>query len=99
MMPRKTVAAGSGFRATQPSQIFAEPRMDRAPRFAQLFRPDGYWDFCLIGAHPPSGHRPTYDEPCARFEAGSCYLPPGQYRFTITTATAVYCSVAGVPIS
>jgi hypothetical protein len=26
-------------------------------------------------------------------------LPPGQYRFTITTATAVYCSVAGVPIS
>ncbi|WP_316176261.1 hypothetical protein [Bradyrhizobium sp. SZCCHNRI1073] len=27
------------------------------------------------------------------------YLPPGQYRFTITTATAVYCSVAGVPIS
>jgi hypothetical protein len=25
------------------------------------------------------------------------YLPPGQYRFTITTATAVYCSVAGVP--
>lgn len=26
------------------------------------------------------------------------YLPPGQYRFTITTATAVYCSVAGVPI-
>jgi hypothetical protein len=50
MMPRKTVAAGSGFRATQPSQIFAEPRMDRAPRFAQLSRPDGYWDFCLIGA-------------------------------------------------
>lgn len=27
------------------------------------------------------------------------YLPPGQYRFTITTATAVYCSVAGVPVS
>lgn len=27
------------------------------------------------------------------------YLPPGLYRFTITTATAVYCSVAGVPIS
>lgn len=27
------------------------------------------------------------------------YLPPGQYRFTITTATAVYCSAAGVPIS
>jgi hypothetical protein len=27
------------------------------------------------------------------------YLPPGQYRFTITTATAVYCSVAGVPIA
>lgn len=26
------------------------------------------------------------------------YLPPGQYRFTITTATAVNCSVAGVPI-
>ena len=27
------------------------------------------------------------------------YLPPGQYRFAITTATAVYCSVAGVPIA
>lgn len=27
------------------------------------------------------------------------YLPPGQYRFAITTATAVYCNVAGVPIS
>jgi hypothetical protein len=27
------------------------------------------------------------------------YLPPGQYRFAIVTATAVYCSVAGVPIS
>jgi hypothetical protein len=27
------------------------------------------------------------------------YLPPGQYRFTITTATAVYASVIGVPIS
>jgi hypothetical protein len=27
------------------------------------------------------------------------YLPPGLYRFTVTTATAVYCSVAGVPIS
>lgn len=25
------------------------------------------------------------------------YLPPGQYRFTITTATAVYCSVARIP--
>lgn len=27
------------------------------------------------------------------------YLPPGTYRFTITTATAVFCSVTGVPIS
>jgi hypothetical protein len=27
------------------------------------------------------------------------YLPPGLYRFAITTATAVYCSVAGVPLS
>jgi hypothetical protein len=27
------------------------------------------------------------------------YLPPGQYRFTITTATGVNCSVTGVPIS
>jgi hypothetical protein len=27
------------------------------------------------------------------------YLPPGQYRFTIVTATAVFCSVAGVPES
>ena len=27
------------------------------------------------------------------------YLPPGQYRFTIATATAVYASVAGVPLS
>ncbi len=27
------------------------------------------------------------------------YLPPGQYRFSIATATAVYCSVAGVPTS
>ena len=27
------------------------------------------------------------------------YLPPGQYKFAVTTATAVYCSVAGVPIS
>jgi hypothetical protein len=29
----------------------------------------------------------------------SGYLPPGEYRFTITTATAVYCSVAAVPVS
>jgi hypothetical protein len=29
----------------------------------------------------------------------SGYLPPGQYRFTIVTATAVFASVAGVPIS
>ncbi len=27
------------------------------------------------------------------------YLPPGQYKFVITTATAVYCDVTGVPIS
>jgi hypothetical protein len=27
------------------------------------------------------------------------YLPPGQYRFLITTATGVYCSVTGVPVS
>jgi hypothetical protein len=27
------------------------------------------------------------------------YLSPGQYRFTITTAAAVFCSVAGMPIS
>ena len=27
------------------------------------------------------------------------YLSPGQYRFTIVTATAVFCSVAGVPVS
>lgn len=27
------------------------------------------------------------------------YLPQGEYRFAITTATAVFCSVAGVPIS
>jgi hypothetical protein len=27
------------------------------------------------------------------------YLTPGQYRFLITTATAVYCSVTGVPVS
>jgi hypothetical protein len=27
------------------------------------------------------------------------YAPPGKYRFTIATATAVYCSVAGIPTS
>lgn len=27
----------------------------------------------------------------------SGYLPPGQYRFTVATATAIYCSVAGIP--
>lgn len=27
------------------------------------------------------------------------YAPPGQYRFTITTVTAVFCNVSGVPIS
>jgi hypothetical protein len=27
------------------------------------------------------------------------YLPPGVYKFVVTTATAVYCSVAGVPLS
>lgn len=28
------------------------------------------------------------------------YLPPGQYQFTVTgVPTALYCSVAGVPIS
>lgn len=27
------------------------------------------------------------------------YLPPGQYRFTVVTSTAIYCSVAGVPLS
>jgi hypothetical protein len=29
----------------------------------------------------------------------SGFLNPGQYRFTIVTATAVSCSVAGMPIS
>jgi hypothetical protein len=27
------------------------------------------------------------------------YLPPGVYKFIVTTATAVFCSAAGVPIS
>jgi hypothetical protein len=27
------------------------------------------------------------------------YLPPGQYRFAVVSATAVYCSAAGIPIS
>jgi hypothetical protein len=27
------------------------------------------------------------------------YAPPGQYRFTLTAATGVSCSVSGVPIS
>lgn len=27
------------------------------------------------------------------------YLPPGQYRFNVTTATAVYCSVTAVPLT
>jgi len=27
------------------------------------------------------------------------YLPAGQYRFNIVTATAVYCSAAAVPLS
>jgi hypothetical protein len=27
------------------------------------------------------------------------YLPPGQFRFTIATATAVYCSAAAVPLN
>jgi drug/metabolite transporter superfamily protein YnfA len=27
------------------------------------------------------------------------YVSPGQYRFAITTATGVYCSASGVPIS
>lgn len=27
------------------------------------------------------------------------YAPPGQYRFTVTTSTAVYCAVNGMPIS
>jgi hypothetical protein len=27
------------------------------------------------------------------------YLPRGTYRFAVTTATAVFCTVAGVPIS
>ena len=31
--------------------------------------------------------------------AGPTYLPPGQYRIAIATTTAVYCSVAGVPLS
>jgi hypothetical protein len=30
--------------------------------------------------------------------SSTVYAPPGQYRFTIATATAVYCSVAGIPI-
>lgn len=27
------------------------------------------------------------------------YLPPGQYRFTLTSASGASCSVAGVPLS
>jgi hypothetical protein len=27
------------------------------------------------------------------------YLPPGQYQFTLTSATGAYCSVAGCPTS
>jgi uncharacterized membrane protein YeiH len=30
--------------------------------------------------------------------SSTVYASPGQYRFTIATATAVYCSVAGIPI-
>jgi hypothetical protein len=30
--------------------------------------------------------------------ASPLWLPPGQYRFTIATATAVFCSVAGVSL-
>lgn len=26
------------------------------------------------------------------------YVPRGQYRFTVTTATGIYCSVSGIPI-
>jgi hypothetical protein len=29
----------------------------------------------------------------------AAYLPPGQYRFTLTGVTGADCSVAGVPIS
>jgi hypothetical protein len=29
----------------------------------------------------------------------SGYLPPGTYRFTLTSATGVSCSVTGIPIS
>jgi hypothetical protein len=29
----------------------------------------------------------------------SGFLAPGQYKFVIVTATAVFCSVAGIPIS
>jgi hypothetical protein len=27
------------------------------------------------------------------------YLPPGIYKFVVTTATAVYCSIAEIPIA
>jgi hypothetical protein len=42
---------------------------------------------------------PTATHFTANGTVATGYLPAGVYRFAIATATAVYCSVAGVPLS
>jgi hypothetical protein len=42
---------------------------------------------------------PTASHFTANGIVATAWLPPGQYRFAIATATGVSCSVSGVPIS
>jgi hypothetical protein len=42
---------------------------------------------------------PTAAKLTASGMISAAYLPPGQYRFTLTSVTSADCSVAGVPIS
>jgi hypothetical protein len=62
--------------------------------------PDGSVDLQILG---PDGSTwlaaPTAVHFTANGTIGPTYLPPGQYRVAIATTTAVYFSVAGVPLS
>ena len=79
---------------------------------AQFGLKGGYYVVAAIGTIPtsvelqmlgPDGSTfvslPTALKVTASGGTAGGYAPPGQYRFTLTSATGVTCSVAGVPIS
>jgi hypothetical protein len=79
---------------------------------AQFYLKGGYYVVCAIGTITtsvelqmlgPDGSTfvslPTALKVTASGGTAGGYAPLGQYRFTLTSATGITCSVGGVPIS